>query len=29
MNHIKKTTGITPTVFKQTNQVKRKQIDAV
>jgi AraC-like DNA-binding protein len=28
-NQFRKTTGITPTVFKQTNQVKRKQIDAV
>jgi AraC-like DNA-binding protein len=28
-NNFKNTTGITPTVFKQTNQVKRKQIDAV
>jgi AraC-like DNA-binding protein len=28
-NQFKKTTGITPTVFKQSNEVKRKQIDAV
>jgi AraC-like DNA-binding protein len=28
-NQFKKNTGLTPTQFKQSNEVKRKQIDAV